>query len=611
MILSVSSEFKSLVVVFLVVPLFLSGCSQAEPEPGHLSAQAATPTSGSISTSNPNAANFFYVGSGQQVTADGASGTFSQLKPTLNPKDAHTLAQLAVESLSPSGQAQQTVEAGWTVDRALNGDDDPHLFVDYKVNGTYGCYNLRPCGLAQKTVFVSTTANPSHWPGAKVTVDKTPSPTHQFAIRFFNGGWWVWYETEWIGYYPATVWGNTFSQGNYFDWYGEVATSQSVPCSQMGNGFYGSTPGSAEIANMSLFVNGTTIPANGQLHVTSPQFYAAGRSTPTSFNYGGPGGTAKQCAQNCPAPLVFPSGSTTQCTMPTPQPPGTITEFPSPSGASSFNQITAGPDGNLWFTEGSAIGRITPSGQITEFPVPTSQGVPWGITKGPDGNLWFTESFGNKIGRITPTGQVQEFPLPGGGNEPAGITTGPDGRLWFIENGFNRIGRITTDGQVSEFPTRAAGLYEITAGPDGALWFTAGISGQIGRITTDGTVTLFPLSSGYDTPIGITVGPDGNLWFTEDRANKIGRITPDGQITEFPIPTPGTQPYEIATGPDGNLWFTQQGSNQIGSMTPGGQVTEFSIPTPNSSPSGITAGPDGNIWFVEAGGRIGLLTLGT
>ena len=218
---------------------------------------------------------------------------------------------------------------------------------------------------------------------------------------------------------------------------------------------------------------------------------------------------------------------TTQSTQPT----GTITEFPSPSGASSFNQITAGPDGNLWFTEGSGIGRITPSGQITEFPVPTSQGNPWGITKGPDGNLWFTESFGNKIGRITPTGQATEYSPRG--FEPAGITAGPDGSLWFIENGNNAIGRITTDGQVSDFPTRGAGLDMITAGPDGALWFTPGISGQIGRITTDGTVTLFPLSSVYDTPIGITAGPDGNLWFTEYRGNKIGRITPDGQIKEF------------------------------------------------------------------------------
>jgi streptogramin lyase len=46
------------------------------------------------------------------------------------------------------------------------------------------------------------------------------------------------------------------------------------------------------------------------------------------------------------------------------------------------------------------IGRITPSGTITEYPIPTSQSDLWGITAGPDGNLWFTEGNGNKIGRI-------------------------------------------------------------------------------------------------------------------------------------------------------------------------------------------------------------------
>src|SRR6516225_10961637 len=88
-----------------------------------------------------------------------------------------------------------------------------------------------------------------------------------------------------------------------------------------------------------------------------------------------------------------------------------ITEFPLPAHgilppSGSANQIVAGPDGNLWFTENdtvsNAIGRITPSGQITEFKIPTPGGNPFGITVGPAGNLWFTENFGDKIGRITP-----------------------------------------------------------------------------------------------------------------------------------------------------------------------------------------------------------------
>ena len=57
------------------------------------------------------------------------------------------------------------------------------------------------------------------------------------------------------------------------------------------------------------------------------------------------------------------------------------------------------------------------AGLIAEFPLPTAGIVPAGITAGPDGNLWFTAStaVGNisKLGRITPAGQITEFlPTP-------------------------------------------------------------------------------------------------------------------------------------------------------------------------------------------------------
>jgi streptogramin lyase len=57
---------------------------------------------------------------------------------------------------------------------------------------------------------------------------------------------------------------------------------------------------------------------------------------------------------------------------------GSITEFSLPFGSAPFG-ITAGPDGNLWFTESGKIGRITPSGTITEFSLPafTTHGREW------------------------------------------------------------------------------------------------------------------------------------------------------------------------------------------------------------------------------------------
>ena len=96
-----------------------------------------------------------------------------------------------------------------------------------------------------------------------------------------------------------------------------------------------------------------------------------------------------------------------------------------------------------------------PLGQITEFSAGITTGSgPVGITAGPDGNLWFTEIGGNRIGRITPTGTVTEFSSGiTAGSEPLGITAGPDGNLWFTEIGGNRIGRITPTGTVTEFST--------------------------------------------------------------------------------------------------------------------------------------------------------------
>src|SRR6266567_1171871 len=107
---------------------------------------------------------------------------------------------------------------------------------------------------------------------------------------------------------------------------------------------------------------------------------------------------------------------------------GTITEFPIPTASTFPRGITAGPDGNLWFTEysGNNIGRITPAGVVTgEFSIPTGYSRPFGITAGPDGNLWFTEFNGNNIGRITPAGVVTEFRIHTSVTEPFGITAGP------------------------------------------------------------------------------------------------------------------------------------------------------------------------------------------
>jgi virginiamycin B lyase len=316
-------------------------------------------------------------------------------------------------------------------------------------------------------------------------------------------------------------------------------------------------------------------------------------------------------------------------------PQGRVTEYPAnlePAG------IAKGPDGNLWVADSSQIERVTPAGMISYFPYDASiTGAcmtycgAGDITAGPDGKLWFTSEAAGTVGTITPDGQMvpqwsQWWALGVTGDTwTQAITAGPDGNLWFTvhtlprgtSSGAASIDRLTAKGSITAFPVATAddALYGITAGPDGALWFTDDGNNQIGRITITGQITTFSLPTIQSGAYGITVGPDGNLWFTERYGNKIGRITPTGQVTEYPVPSPiqltcdQEGPLGITAGPDGNLWFAEDSNNKIGRITPGGKITEFQLPTAHSEPHGITLGPDGALWFTEfKANQVGSLT---
>ena len=85
---------------------------------------------------------------------------------------------------------------------------------------------------------------------------------------------------------------------------------------------------------------------------------------------------------------------------------GSFTEYPIPSGSSPLYIATGAA---LWFTAvneqtGDRIGRMTTDGVVThELPIQTSgdECSPTGISAGPDGNVWFTCELADQIGRIT------------------------------------------------------------------------------------------------------------------------------------------------------------------------------------------------------------------
>jgi virginiamycin B lyase len=276
--------------------------------------------------------------------------------------------------------------------------------------------------------------------------------------------------------------------------------------------------------------------------------------------------------------------------------------------------ITVGPDGAMWFTNYSNIGRITANGAIMRYALPANS-IPTKITTGPDGALWFTASNPNAIGRLTTTGVFTMYPLPDPNGEVWGITTGADGALWFTEWAGGNIGRITTSGVITEFPLPSpATTIGITLGPDGAVWFTEANcgNGKIGRIKTGGTITEYVLPPPYPNWAewgfsDIVAGPDGALWVT-DGDYRVLRVKTDGSFTEYAIA--GCPPCQAGTqviraGPDAALWFTLFAGNSIGRITTKGAIAQYPIPTANSQPTGMATGLDGSIWFVEhAAGKL-------
>jgi streptogramin lyase len=269
-------------------------------------------------------------------------------------------------------------------------------------------------------------------------------------------------------------------------------------------------------------------------------------------------------------------------------PTGEVTEFP--VLADSMPQgIALGPEGNLWFAEvnnpecnvsgcHSKVGRIDPTTHaVEEFSGIAEGSQPWEITAGSNGNLWFTEfavagsDRTNRIGEISPkTDKVEEFelPLPDKGQQGEfGITPGPDGNVWFTEDTGNRIGRITPSGTITEFPipTAESQPVAIVTGPDGNLWFAEQDSTKIGRITPTGTITEFPLPSFDGEPRAIAAGPDGNIWFAMDNGD-IGRITPEGVVTTCTTGIAGDI-EGLTAGPDESMWFAEYYEGRIGKIT--------------------------------------------
>lgn len=270
--------------------------------------------------------------------------------------------------------------------------------------------------------------------------------------------------------------------------------------------------------------------------------------------------------------------------------------------------LTAGPDGNVWFTLASStaakeFGRIGPDGTVVEFDSPTNAGGGNGITAGPDGRLWIAET--QRVVRVDPASPDAgaSFPVPDLA-DARGIAAGPDGNLWAASG--DKVLKISTAGSVVDTYTVAGmGARGIAAGGDGNLWI-ADFGGQrVIRITTAGVATPFPVGGG---PQEVAAGTEGRMAFTNPGADPqiVGRIGADGTIQ--PTPTPLADPFGIALGDDGAWWTAQFAGSSLGRVTPEGGYTQLPL-TAGSGPRYLTRGAGGTLWVgLETANRIARIT---
>lgn len=213
-----------------------------------------------------SSSGYLYAGSDQFGSSDGAWTYMDVADPYLAPSDSHTLGELAVESTD----GQQIVEVGWTVDRGLNGDTQPHLFVYHWVNGQETCYN--GCGYVATDFAV---------PGMALATGK-----REFGIEHMNGRWYIGIDSKWIGYFPDSLWGNSYTKAGLVQAFGEVSVANpGFPCTDMGNGDYASNPSAASI--LLGYFNGPGVSLSS--YSTNPSFYSIRTVASDTIRYGGLG----------------------------------------------------------------------------------------------------------------------------------------------------------------------------------------------------------------------------------------------------------------------------------------------------------------------------------
>jgi hypothetical protein len=202
---------------------------------------------------DPDPKGYFHAMSSEVAPVYGCDAQLNVWDPLINSPDFyedHSISQTWVVyegKLDLDGlNVTQTVEAGWTVDLGLNGDNRSHLFIFYTTNNyseenyDLGGYNQFDGGWIQvhDSIFPGILlSGGSVMGGEQVELGvkyKLLGDAWWFGVTFDGSDDWVW-----LGYYPRRLFKGLASHATILRFGGEVGTLNPLPCitnDQMGSG---------------------------------------------------------------------------------------------------------------------------------------------------------------------------------------------------------------------------------------------------------------------------------------------------------------------------------------------------------------------------------------
>jgi streptogramin lyase len=242
-------------------------------------------------------------------------------------------------------------------------------------------------------------------------------------------------------------------------------------------------------------------------------------------------------------------------------------------------EMTADRNGDLWFTNARSlqvIVRATLGATLHLTPFSLSDEAYGGIILGGDGNIWFTE--GSHVGRLTPAGALKEYPTPQTMGA-SGLAWAPSGLVWFSTYNasyhsyvLTSLDPATASVEQYDVPTTSSAV-AMLATSDGALWFE--LTGQRDTLVRYDPATqqeakfMAPRDfGGSPCPGSIAVAPDGSIWFATQRLRGIRfdkRVVGGGfvrfdvkahRFTAYASPHGYHWNCDLIVAPNGKVWGT-------------------------------------------------------